>query len=119
MKDYRVMYLRSSYPVVNGMLTSGSPVGCVAIRVRGRKVDIGLSVLNPQDPFDRKVARELAAFLLNDKPTTLTVVGLASTELNMHDITEAVMVHLASEKDVPSRARKAARVWLETFSYLA
>jgi len=117
MSDYRIMYLRSSYPVVDGVLTSGTPVGCVAIRVKGRKVEYGLSVLNPADPFNRKVARELAAFRLTDRPTSLTVVGLSGPALDMHDITEAVMTNLASDKDAPSRARKAAKVWLDTFAY--
>lgn len=116
MKDsYRVMYLRSSYPVVDGRLTSGQPVGCVAIRVDGRKVSYGLSVQNPADSFNRAVARELAVARLKENPVTLTVVSLLNSELDMHDITEAVMVSLASEKDVPNRAIKAAKVWMKTF----
>jgi len=117
MKDYRIMYLRGSYPVVNGIPQPGQPVGCLAIRVDGRRVEYGLSVLNPLDTFSKAVARELAVARLKEHPTTLTVVGLSRRELDMHDITEAVMIHVASEKQVPNRAKKAAKAWLSQFTW--
>jgi len=117
MKEYRIMYLRQSYPVVHGIAQPGQPIGCLAIRVNGKRVEYGLSVLNPLDTFNKAVARELATARLKEKPVTLTVVGLSGPELTMHDITEAVMIHLASEKQVPSRAKKAAKAWLSEFAW--
>lgn len=100
---YRVMFLRDP---------SGMPVGCLAIGLtRSRKtIKYQVSVLNPIDQFDRKLARQIALGRLMESsysaPSTSDVP-------DMHQISRDVMAHLADNKDVPSRASRAARRWLK------
>ena len=105
--DHRIMYLRDS---------KGQPVGCVAIKVVSDKlVTYQMSVLNPADRFNRAVARQLA---LGRLVAPLTA-RLPYQAINMHDITEAVCVDICNDKSAPSRARKAAKLWLNTRLYLS
>jgi hypothetical protein len=98
--NYRVQYLRD---------LRNHPVGCVVIKINRHenRVQYQLSVLNPADRFDRKVARQLALGRLTEAPLSTTLPKNA----NMHTITRAVMEHL-KEQNVPSRAVKAAKFWL-------
>lgn len=86
------------------------PVGCVVINVdRHRKcIEYQVSTLNPLDKFDREVARLLATGRLVESPFHLWLPNKA----NMHEISRRVMKHLASNKDIPNRSRKAAQNWL-------
>jgi hypothetical protein len=95
------MYLRT---------VSGNPVGCLAIRLNPRTqfVEYQLSVLNPLDRFDRKVARQLALGRLAEGPITLRV----PRNPTMFDISVAVMRDIVNTKNAPSRAVKAAKLWL-------
>ena len=99
----RIMYLRSS---------NGHPVGCIAISVdrNSSSVQYQLSVLNPQDNFDRAVARQLAIGRLVEDPISVRIRKNA----NMHDISLAVMDDIAYNGKglLPSRAIKAAKLWM-------
>lgn len=98
----RIMYLRDA---------NYFPVGCVAITLNRHKntVEYQLSVLNPQDRFDRKVARQLALGRLVEAPVTVVLSGHAT----MHEISLAVMKSIVSLNSAPSRAVKAAKTWLK------
>lgn len=101
----RFMFLRNQ---------SGAPVGCLAIDINFRTITYGWSVLNPRDKFDRRLAREIAQGRL-EKTLGLEFVKLPISntgKVSMHDISRAVMHHLATNKLAPTRARKAATLWL-------
>jgi hypothetical protein len=87
------------------------PVGCIAIRLNPRTqfVEYGVSVLNPVDKFDRKVARQLALGRLVEAPETL----LVPRNPTIHVISLAVMRDLSTRKLVPGRAARAAKLWLQ------
>jgi hypothetical protein len=102
--EHRIQFLRDA---------KGQPVGCVAIRVRQVTVKRTLieyqySVLNPLDRFDRRLARQLALGRMVEAPYTATVGASPSR----HDISEAVMENIATDQGAPTRARKAAKLWL-------
>ena len=103
MTNTRIMFLRDS---------QYRPVGCVAISVdrRNHRLNYGISVLNPADKFDRKVARQLAIGRLVEVP--FAVAFKRDEELTMHVISERVMKHVAYGSGAPSRAVKAAKLWL-------
>jgi hypothetical protein len=94
----------------------GQPVACVAIK-RHRAVGAGkteyityqLSVLNPADRFDRGVARQLAIGREVEAPLTTVV----SADAGKYEITKAVFSDIVRDKNIPTRARKAARLWLD------
>lgn len=108
------MFLRDNYTlnVEPGQksIVAGNPVGCVAIKVSKSKkfAKYQVSVLNPLDRFDRAMARQLALGRLAEAPYTVRLVANAT----MHDITTAVMDDIVLDSNAPTRARKAARVWL-------
>ena len=99
----RIMYLRTQ---------SGCPVGCIAINYkRGDKsLTYQVSVLNPNDKFDRAVARQLATGRLLEKPISVSV----EPNSTIHDVSLSVMDHIAytTDRSVPSRAIKCAKIWL-------
>lgn len=101
MTDYRIQFLRDA---------SFHPVGCVAIsvnRLRG-ELQYQYSVLNPSDDFNRKLARQLALGRLVENPIKLPL----SRDANMHEISTVVMTDLEHSDNAPSRAVKAAKLWL-------
>jgi len=69
-----------------------------------------MSVLNPVDKFERSLARHIALGRLLEKPIRLK--GFDGEQDN-HQITTAVMQSLLQSKNVPARARKAAKLWLQ------
>jgi hypothetical protein len=97
----RIMYLRSE---------TGHPVGCLAIQLNRHEgqISYALSVLNPRDRFNRAVARQLALGRLVEEPLKVKI----NREATMHDISEAVMKDIIKFKDAPTRAVKAARLWV-------
>lgn len=97
----RVMFLRNR---------QNHAVGCLAITLdrKSNSVDYQYSVLNPLDSFDRKVARHLALGRLLENPISVSV----PKDATMHDVSRAVMTSLSSSKKVPTRAVKAAKLWL-------
>ncbi len=100
--DYRVMYLRN---------IKGQPVGCLVIDVNrnSNTINYQLSVLNPADRFDRRVARQLALGRLMEDPIA---IPMSRKDANMHVISAAVMKNLIIRKSTPSRAVKSAKMWV-------
>lgn len=115
----RFMYLRDA---------KQNPIGCLAINIDrfSGKITYGLSVLNPLDKFNRVLARKIAAERLAIKP--FTAIFQCLTQLSMHDISRLVMEHILHNKNMtynkfaqlslctPTRARKAAKLWLKSNS---
>jgi len=100
----RIMFLRDA---------NYFPIGCLAINLdrKNRQLKYQYSVLHPSDYFDRKTARHLALGRMLDCPITIPMDR--TKEVNMHDISNAVMTHLAAS-NAPTRAVKAAKLWLAT-----
>ncbi len=105
--EHRVQFLRDE---------NGQPVGCIAIRLsrdsgelHWDQVEYEVSVLNPLDKFDRAVARQLALGRMLDNPSVVRV----PVNPTMYEISCAVMKGIARDSYFPSRARKAARIWLK------
>ena len=105
--DHRVryIYLRDN---------KKAPQACVAVlySAKNKKVAYGLSVLNPQDRFNRKVARELAAGRLALYGNYLDLSEVP--EINCHVITRRILTDLLTweHEELPGRARKSAKRWL-------
>lgn len=114
--NLRIMYLRDSYTVgQNGDINAGQPVGCLAIKLNkdNDTLEYQMSVLNPEDKFSRKVARQVAIGRMT-KPIVLSI----AKDSTMHEISEQIMLDVAQNSKAPSRARKAARLWLKQNWYL-
>jgi hypothetical protein len=108
--EHRIQYLRDS---------KGQPVGCVAIKIKtavGRSngvtlVTYQMSVLNPLDRFDRRMARQLALGRLTEAPLTTTIDHVSPTR---REVSLAVMSDIKNDSSAPARARKAASLWLRS-----
>jgi hypothetical protein len=98
----RIMYLRDS---------KNQPVGCIAISISKdrRSVQYQLSVLNPADRFERSLARHITLGRLVEKPIRLQL----SKDASNHVVSELVMTDISELTDTPSRARKAAKLWID------
>jgi hypothetical protein len=83
MKNCRIMYLRDK---------SGYPVGCVAMGLTRsmKKIKYQLSVLNPQDQFDRSLARHIALGRLLESPLEADYIGPLGIP-SMKEVTFSVM----------------------------
>ena len=101
----RIMYLRDN---------SFTPVGCVAISVskNGKQVRYQCSILNPSDKFERSLARHIALGRLLEKP--IRINGWDGNQ-NKYEITLAVMYDIVKSKNIPNRAKKAAKNWILKF----
>lgn len=112
----RYMYLRDE---------NNGPVGCLAIQLHRKKhyLEYQLSVLNPVDkrhpitgknlPFNRAVARQLAVGRLVESPIEMYL----PEDATMNEISLLVMQDLVDIRGyVPSRAIKAAKLWLRNVS---
>lgn len=100
----RTMFLRDK---------SGNPVGCLAIVIvpNSDQVKYNFSVANlDQDVFERDTARSMAIGRVVTSPLT---VRLPKKNFNMFDISRAVMKNLSRREGTPSRAVKAAKLWLK------
>jgi hypothetical protein len=117
--EYRYQFLRDS---------KGQPVGCVVIRLgadcgsvntyencRYVSVKYQFSVLNPEDRFNRTLAREIALARLQKYQGYWTEAKfpMSHQKPTMHSVTKSVMTHLAKNGLAPARARKAAKLWLD------
>lgn len=104
MTNARFMFLRNA---------QGRPVGCLAITLdrKNHRVKYQMSVLNPTDQFDRKMARHIALGRLMEKPTLVPVPR--DHAVTLHEVSTLVMSHVA-ESAAPSRAVRAAKQWLST-----
>lgn len=118
----RIMFLRNE---------SYFPVGCLAIVVdHNNLVSYNYSVLNPLDKFNRKLAREIATGRLASNPFHVQLEP--NRKHSMHEVSYAVMSDLAyntsrntatalthpSSSRHPTRAVKAAKLWLRFMSEL-
>jgi len=107
MNNVRFMYLRNN---------AGVPEACVAYRVDesfgNGHVSFGLSVHNPADKWDRRVARYMAAGALLLEPSFTFVADNDRT-------TNTVATAVATLGGFPTRAKKAAKIWLRTAAYSA
>jgi len=92
------------------------PVGCLAISRNDdcSEVFYQYSVLNPSDNFNRKLARDLATGRLANSPIKIDCLNNTNFN-NMTEVTAAVMDHLEATSSAPTRARKAAKLWLEGY----
>jgi proline racemase len=104
--EHRVQYLKDE---------NGHYVGCIAIKEHAASggehyavVEYRLSVRNPADQFDKDVARQLALGRMVEAPYTVRV----PSHPNMHEISRALMKDIARDGNAPSRARRAAKLWL-------
>jgi len=97
----RVTFLRNA---------DNKPVGCVVINVdrHNKRIEYQVSTLNPADKFDREMARLLATGRLVESPFHLWLPNKAG----LHEISRRVMQHIATNKGIPNRSRKAAKTWL-------
>ena len=87
-----------------------TPIGCIAIdESRTGIVSFQYSVLNPIDVFERKIARYLALGKLIEMPINLQVSRTASR----HEVSRLIMADIANNSQGPSRARRAAKLWLK------
>ena len=105
MHKLRYIYLRD---------TNNAPVSCLATALNKdkKKVLYAVSVLNPQDRFNRGVARDIAVGRLI---TAHVEIDLSDVEeLNCHIITRRILTDLLTwdHSELPGRARKAAKKWL-------
>lgn len=99
--NLRVMYLKGK---------NGTRVGCLVFSVdrKTNRASYQLSVLNPLDSFNKEVARQLAFGRLIDCPVTVSVAGAE----NMHAVAKSIMRSILKSNKAPSRAIKAAKLWL-------
>lgn len=97
----RIMYLRDEHFF---------PIGCVAISLSKNRstVRYQVSVLNPVDQFERGLARHIALGRLLENPIRIT--GFDGQQ-DGFEVTMAVMESIECS-NLPNRARKAARRWL-------
>jgi len=104
--EHRVQYLKDA---------NGHYVGCIAIREheaapgeRFALVEYRVSVRNPEDEFDKDVARQLALGRMVEAPYTVRVPA----HPNLHEVSAAIMKDITRDVGVPSRAKRAAKLWL-------
>lgn len=104
--EHRVQYLKDD---------NGHYVGCIAIKEHPAHpgehytlVEYRVSVRNPADQFDKDVARHLALGRMVETPYTVRVPA----DPNMHEVSHAIMKDIARDSSEPSRARRAAKLWL-------
>lgn len=100
----RYMYLRNR---------KNFPVACVATKLncKENKIEYGFSVHNPEDQFDKRVARaEADKRLLNN-----TFSAEWSPDFSAHENTKSVLNDLLKQDNIPLMLRVAAKSWLKAF----
>lgn len=105
LNNFRIMFLRDS---------KKQPIGCIAIKLddKSHKAQYQISVLNPEDRFNRSVARQLAIGRMVESPLSV----LIPKNPTMHEITEEVMLAINSNSKLPARARRSAKAWVKRFT---
>lgn len=91
------------------------PVACVAIKFDPEKnlINYGISTHCPKDNFNRKLARQIAKDRLDIRNQTINVFPEDNTT-TFRGIIKALMTGLAQDETLPTRTRKAVRMWLNT-----
>lgn len=87
------------------------PVACIATRVNhdSKKMEYGYSVYNPNDQFNKSVAREEADKKIEEK-------GFFTSwdqNLSAHKNTELVLKDLLSKSEIPLQLKVVAKKWLK------
>jgi hypothetical protein len=97
----RIMFLRDKH---------NQPQGCVAIIVDtdNKFAYYQLSVLNPVDRFCRELSRSIAIGRLYQGGVQVPLPA----KPNMHVISRAIMEDIRKNPNSPTRAVKAAKLWL-------
>jgi hypothetical protein len=92
------------------------PVGCIAMKIDRKlhSISYQYSVQHPSDVFKKEAARAIATGRLMLKPIDIPLFD--HEEINMHLVSEVVMSHI-SASGAPTRAVKAARLWLADQRY--
>jgi hypothetical protein len=100
----RIMFLRDK---------NNQPIGCLAFVISSLADQIvyGMSVLNPKDKFNRTIARDVAMLRMNMSERCRDVPFHAAP-YTMHEVSKTLMRDLLINPRAPSRARKAAKLWL-------
>ena len=98
----KLVYLRAT--------RQNNPVGCVAYSCDDEGIDYNLSVLNPLDKFDRKLARGIATKRLDKYSYHLPI---NTKNMSNFDIMVEVIASISNNSALPKRAQKAAREWLK------
>jgi len=100
----RIMYLRDK---------NKKPIACLAIAIERSMSIIGwqISTLNPEDNLVKSMGRELAIGRLVSRP--YLIKGIPA-DITLHDITALVMADVSVSKEIPTRAIRAAKRWLNT-----
>jgi hypothetical protein len=108
MINHKIMFLRAK---------TNHPVGCIAIdldflknRGEPKSIYFQVSTLNPNDNFNRKIARQLAIGRLAESPITIPNVDCTS----VHNVIRAVMDYILADVTLPKRSRNAAKNWIQT-----
>jgi hypothetical protein len=110
MSNYKFVYLRQAPTPSN---KKGEPVGCVAFTLDGDVLNFGVSVQHPSDAFDVKKAKGLALQRLIKAPNPSTFKS-ETDPVDSNVVIHHVMTLLVSTSGLPTRARKAAKMWLRT-----
>ena len=104
--DHRIQYLKDE---------NGHYVGCIAIQEHPENhddsrylVEYRVSSLHPTDSFDKDVGRQLAIGRMVEAPYCVYV----SKNPSMHEVSIVIMRDIARDSTLPSRVRRAARIWL-------
>lgn len=99
----RIMFLRDK---------NRQPVGCLAFVIDAdNHIVYGMSVLNPKDKFNRTIARDVAMLRMNMFERS-RFIPFHAAPYTMHEVSEALMQDLLINPRAPTRARKAAQLWL-------
>lgn len=114
--DYRYVYLREK--VKNGMPGHrGFPVACVAMSIdrNSNTVAYGVTTVHPTDKKGFYVSNDGRALAVG----RLIIEGKSFSYPkrqyhNINDITNLLMGHLLLDKTLPTRTRKALKLWLKT-----
>jgi len=87
------------------------PVACVATKInyQSGKIEYGYSVYNPDDKFDKNVAREEA----DKKAEAKKFSAVWSESFTAHKSTESVLNSLLQQHGLPLRLKIAAKNWLK------
>jgi hypothetical protein len=87
------------------------PVACIATKInyQSGQIEYGYSVYNPDDKFDKNVARDEA----DKKADQKKLAAAWSESFTAHKSTESVLNNLLQQEDLPLRLKVAAKNWLK------
>lgn len=91
------------------------PVACVAMTLdrESNLIHYGLSTHAPGDNFNRKFARELAKVRMEKHNKTVAITQQEETK-SFRGVLRSLLLHLMDEKELPTRTRKAIKLWFNS-----